>query len=453
MSTRRLGAAPPVAAVLAFGLFAASFLQRFDGLAVPAYDTAFFEQVAWNVAHGNGWTSGFYPEHFLGLHFEPLLAGPALAQLVSPDARGLSLIGLAGLNLSAPAAYAFAQELLVGLNGGRLVAAALAAPLPIWPPMQEAARAGFHTEYLALPLLFLCGWAGLRRRWWLCSATALAALCAKEDQAYAVAVIGLVIAVAGKSRRAGVALSLLALTWGAIVTLAVMPQLRGAAENEIAAYYAWLGQADAGALAHALAAPAGWLAALAMLACAAGLPLLKAGWLALALPPLTADLLSRHVPQADLHLQYGLPLVLPVFLAAVLGARALLPRLAAAGPLLPLLALPPLLIGLLTGPLLGARVEAPASALAQLRACTVRLPAEAAVSADDYAAAALAARPVLRPLTYARPGDYVLVDGWERPPAHINAGARRDLLAALPAQGRARLCDDGRFQLWGPAGG
>src|SRR5205807_1432642 len=83
-----------------------------------------------------------------------------------------------------------------------------------------------------------------------------------------------------------------------------------------------------------------WLAALAMVGCAGALPLLRPAWLALALPPLLADLLSAHGPQPFLHLQYGLPLVVPMLAAAAIAARAWAP---AAARLVPALALAPIL--------------------------------------------------------------------------------------------------------------
>src|SRR5499427_3800039 len=322
----RPAAAPLVAAALAFGLVAWTLLQRTAALQVPAYDTAFFEQLVWNFGHGRGFSSGFTAGDFLGLHFSPLLALPAAFELAWPDARLLALLNAAALALSAPAAFLFLSALLDGRPGAGVTAAALAAPLPFWLALQQAARAGFHTEALALPLVLIAAWAGLRGRRPVCWACAALALCAKEDQAYAVAVIGLLLAVHGPSRRQGVALGLVGLAWGGLLELVVMPALRGSVPSDVEPYYAWLHHASVAQLAAAAAAPAGWLALAAMVAGVAGLPVLRPGWLALALPPLLGDLLSAHVPQPELHLQYALPLVVPVLVAAGLGARDLLAR-------------------------------------------------------------------------------------------------------------------------------
>jgi hypothetical protein len=446
----RPAAAPWAAAALGFGLVAWVLLARSAALRLQAYDTAFFEQLVWNLGHGRGLASGFFAGGFLGVHFEPLLALPAVLELAWPDARLLAILHAAALGLSAPAGFLFLRALLRPRPGADVAAAALAAPLPFWPALQEAARAGFHTEALALPLVLVAAWAGLRGRPILCWACALIALGAKEDQAYAVAVVGLLLAVHGPSRWQGAVLGAVAVVWGAALELVVMPGLRGPTPSDLTPYYAWLHHATPAQVAAAAAAPAGWLALAVMVACLAGLPLLRPAWLALALPPLLGDLLSAHLPQPELRLQYALPLVVPLLVAGGLGARRLLerplPGLALAG-----LAVPAILLGAVLGPLVE-RWPADPPALPRLLACTARLPANAPVAADDAVAASLAARPVERPLTWAGAGDWVVVDRMDSEPAYVNGPARAALLAALPSSGRRLYCDDGRFQLWGPAG-
>src|SRR5437660_3348827 len=220
-------AVPLLAGLLAFAAIAWTLLQRSAGLLLPAYDTAFFEQVVWNLGHGGGFTSGYFGANFLGLHFSPLLVLPAAIELAWPDARVLSLLHAAALGLSAPAAYLLLRGRLGGRPGASVAAAALAAVVPLWQVVQQAATAGFHTEALALPLVLAAGWAGLRGRDVLCWTCALAALCAREDQAYAVAVIGLLLVFHGPARSRGVLLIVVAVAWAAAVELAVMPALRG----------------------------------------------------------------------------------------------------------------------------------------------------------------------------------------------------------------------------------
>src|SRR5258708_1357222 len=118
-----------------------------DGRLLPAYGTAFFQQVVWTRGPGGGFASGFFPASLLGLHMEPLLVVPALLERAWPDARLLGVLDAVALGAAAPAAYLFLDALL-GRPGGWL-AAALAAPVPLWAETQWAAWAGFHTEALA----------------------------------------------------------------------------------------------------------------------------------------------------------------------------------------------------------------------------------------------------------------------------------------------------------------
>ena len=480
----RPGVLPLAAAIAAAALYGWTLLSRADALLLPAYDTAFFQQVVWNIGHGGGFSSSFFPANFLGLHFEPLLAMPALLERLWPDARLLSLLNALALGASAPAAYLFLDALTLprpvggvpgeaggggppprpvgGVPGeaggggpssrGRgWLAAALAAPLPFWAALQQAARAGFHAEVLALPLVLLAGWAGLRGRWVVCWALAIAALLAKEDQGYAVAVVGALLFFHGQSRLLAAGLAGVAVSWGIAIEYAVMPALRGGVVSQVDSYYHWLHTASPGQMALALANPAGWLAFGGMVACLAGLPLLRPGWLTLALPPLAADLLSAHAPQPELRLQYALPLVVPLLVAAGLGARRLperLPAVSIAG-----MSVPALVLGAVIWPIPGLDAMHPAPGLARLHACTSLLPATAPTAADDSTAAALASRPVLRLLPDARPGDFAVVDRSGRLPDYISRPVRNRVLADLPRQGRRLLCDDGRFQLWSPAGG
>ncbi|HXM54283.1 MAG TPA: DUF2079 domain-containing protein, partial [Candidatus Dormibacteraeota bacterium] len=319
----------PPAVAIAAGIAAAAWygfvlVRRAGMLLARAYDQGFFQAVVWNVAHGHGFTAGFWPRSFLGLHFSPLLGVPAGLELLWPDARALSLLHALALGAAAPAAYLLLTAMLPARSESRIVAAALAAPLPAWLLVQQAAAADFHPEAIALPLLLLAGWAGLTGRTALLFGLAVAALAAREDQAYGALLLGVVLVAAGRV-RAGAGLAALAAGWAMVVTAVVMPWLRGPVPSQVD-YYAWLHGAGAGDVLAALLRPAGWLQVAAAIAGTAGLPLLRPLWLLAALPPIALDLLSSHDPQPTLGFQYGLPLVLPVLVAAAFGARAAIER-------------------------------------------------------------------------------------------------------------------------------
>jgi uncharacterized membrane protein len=436
-------AAVGVGAVAAAAWYGSLLLARDAGLATFGYDQAFFQQLVWNLDHGHWFVSSFSPGSFLALHFEPLLALPALVELVWPDPRALSLLAAVSVAGLGPAAFLF----LRALTGRPGLAAALAAPLPLWPALQEAARAGFHPETMGVGLALVAGWAALRGRPLLCWCLAFLALGAKEDQAWNVLVIGLAVASQPATRRVGLRLAGLSIVWGLMITGVVMPILRAGQHLDTDSYYGWLVGSSPGAILDALTVSGGWLAVVVMVACAGGLPLLRPAWLALAAPPLLADLLSAHDPQSLLHLQYALPLVVPVLVAAAMAARNV-----HVGRLLPVLALPPAILALALGslpPSHGANHEPfqRPPALARLEVCVRGLASDAPIAADDPLLATLSSRQNIRELTAGKPNDYLVIDREARLPGYVVLADRNRVLSEL---NRLVLCDDGRFLVLGP---
>ena len=222
---------------------------------------------------------------------------------------------------------------------------------------------------------------------------------------------------------------------------------RNGIPSDVSSYYSWLARATPAEVARALVHPGGWLAFAGLVLGMSGLPLLRPRWLLPAFPPFLADLLSAHSTQPDLRLHYGLLLVLPIFVAGLMGAR----RLAVSSRLpAPAFALPALLVAVISTPFV-IPVEKPA--LIRLLTCTRQLPQAAAVAADDPVSAPLAARHLLAPTAAALPADYVVVDRVGHEPSYVDRAGRARTIAGLPSGGRRLLCDDGRFQLWSPIGG
>ena len=439
----------PLLLVLATAALAATWygqllVGRDEGLATLGYDSAFFQQLVWSVGHGRGFSSTFTEGSFLGLHFEPLLALPAALELAWPDPRLLSVLAALSIAAIAVAAFLFLNDLC----GRPWLSATIAAAVPFWPALQEAARAGFHPETIGLALALLAGWAALRGRGWLVVAFAAAALGAKEDQAWNLVVIGIALATRPATRSGGLRLVAAALVAGTLITAVVMPLVRAGHHVDTDKYYSWLGTASPASIAHALTQPKGWFGVLLLFLSVGGIPVLRPAWLALIIPPLFGDLLSSHLPQPYLHLQYALPLVVPMLVAAGMAARSL----KVPPHLLPGLAVPVAAIALLFGslpPALAANAEPfrQRPAWEGLEVCTRQVPSRAPVAADDGLLIWLASRPTVRELSLADPGDYLVIDRAAQVPGYVDH-ARRE--AALRFVDRAILCDDGRFLLVGP---
>jgi uncharacterized membrane protein len=472
---------------------AALLVNRTAGLSAPPYDLAFFQQVVWNVADRGQWISSFHQGTFLGLHFSPILVIPAaIERLVGPDVRVLNLVHALAVAALIPATFLFLRALLRPSRFGPALAAVLAIGIPVWGTMQDVIRSDFHPETAGIGLALLAGWAGLTKRHRTMWALALVALASREDVSYAVAVIGLAVAVRGRgsTRRQGRFLALVAAAWAFAVFVLVMPAIRAGAPTDTSAYYAWLGgglavlrapfDQTAAVVAHIVRATP-WLAAAGMVVALLGLPLVRPRWLLLALPPMAAALLSTNDFQADLRLQYGLILVVPLLVAAGFGGRRALAiaerrlrrrrQRGAAGrragespvrrlaPVTAVVLILPAAVGAwLQGSLPPFDQSDPAFAarparLDRLKLAAAVVPPDAILAADEGLVAPLAARSDIRRLTAGSvpPADsYVVMDRTAWAPTGQIRRRHDDFLAVLLAGDRALLADDGEFIVWGP---
>jgi uncharacterized membrane protein len=474
---------PAAALVLAAATGAAAWylallLGRLDGAASHGYDLAFFQQLVWNLANGNGLVSSFEPGNFLGLHFSPLLIFPAAIEAVSPDVRVLTTLHVMGLAAMGPAAYVFVSQILRPARAARIVAAALTAPIPFWALTQRAAVADFHTEAIAIPLAMLSGWAGLSARMGWMWLLAVAALLAKEDQAWSVAVVGLVVGLRARAgapriRRHAAALVGVSLVYAILIVAIVMPAIRAATDGTtlIGDYYGWLpdavragGPVAAGeAIVRTIARPDGWARAGGAVLSGAALGLLRPHWLLVLVPPVLLNLLSVHEPQPALGLHYGLSLVVPTVVVTAIGARRLLaiavPRRSRLGVSrwAWLLAAPAVVVAVVQSPLPPALIPGGPfmrpPAREQVAEAAAVIPAAAPVAADDGLAALVANRRSLTLLGTPIPSTaYVIADRLPSIPGYVDR-ERREASLQVIARERPLLYDDGRFRVWGPLDG
>lgn len=493
------------AGLAAAGWVAALLVGRVDGLSAPPYDLAFFQQVIWNVGQSGEWVSSFHEGSFLGLHFSPILVVPALVErLVWADVRVLSLFHAAAVGALVPSAFLFLRAVLRPSRIAGALAAALAIGIPIWGALQSVIRSDFHPETVGVGLALLAGWAGLTGRPRAMWAFAIVALATREDLAYAVGVIGLVVAARGRGglRLHGRILALVAASWAVIVFGFLMPWIRDGAVSDTGHYYAWLG-GGFGVLAApftltdrvvaALTRPEPWFVVAGMLILLLGLPLVRPRWGVLILPPLVALLLSSHWWQANVTLQYSLILVVPLLVSAGLGGRRVIvaaTRLrrrwrhrsidlparsvmrsgstaatgrpsALGGALLVAAALPSVAGAWIQGSLPPFDHTDPAfivrpATIDRLARATSGIPEAAVLVADEGLVAPLAGRVVIRSLVASAipPRDaFVLVDrdAWSSGPGAAQRRGR--ILDMLKSSVRPILVDDGRFVLWGPQPG
>ncbi|MEO7664085.1 MAG: DUF2079 domain-containing protein, partial [Candidatus Limnocylindrales bacterium] len=395
-----------------------------------------------------------------------------------------------------PAAFLFLRAVLRPSRHAGLVAVGLAICIPAWGAMQSVIRSDFHPELAGVVLALLAGWAGLTGRLKMMWLFAILALLTREDVAYAVWTIGLVIAVRGRGRAGtqGRYLSILATIWAIVVFGALMPWIRAGIDSDTAVYYAWLGRGlevvaapftKTGLVVAAIARPAPWLVLFGMIAALAGLPLLRPRWLLLSLPPFLAVLLSSHYWQANLALQYPLILLVPLIVAAGMGGRRALgiacrirrrrgsrrsvtmgggsPSMGrrplapvAAVAMLILTALPALADAWVQGSVPPFNAGGPAfvprpASIGRLLRVAALVPGPALLTADEGLVAPLAGRSKITQLSEPPPSDaYVVIDrqAWERTGAAADIHART--IRAMAGSSRSIVADDGRFVIWGP---
>lgn len=490
-----------IAGTIAAGWATSLLLGRANGLAAPPYDLAFFQQIIWNVGTSGLWISTFHEGSFLGLHFSPILVVPAVVErLFGVDVRVLNVVHALALAALVPATFLFLRAILRPSRAAAMVAAGLAIGIPVWGTMQDVIRSDFHPETVGVGLALVAGWAGLTRRPWTMWIAAILALLTREDVSYAVVVIGLVVAVRGdrELRRHGRLLALVGAVWAVVVFGILMPAIRAGVATDTDSYYAWLGgglgvllapiNQTAAVVAH-LTRPTPWLAVAGTIIALLGLPLLRPRWLVLAVPPFMAVLLSDNSFQANLRLQYGLILVVPLIVAAGFGGRralALMERRwrrsivrcrsgdqasvrrspiwtgASASLALTLaLAAPAAFGGFIQGSLPPFDDGDPAFATRppgfdRLVQVAGVIPALGVVAADEGLIAALASRPEVRRLlaSSVAPTDaFVVIDRLAWLPTAQMAANHHTILEHLATGSRPVLADDGRFVIWGPEPG
>jgi len=459
-------AVPLLAGAIAFAWILHAELQRLYGLTGSAWDFAYDQQVIWNISQGQGFYSSFARANFLGIHFELIFVVLAAVEKLWPSPAVLLIFSSAGIAATAPAAYLFFRAILPADRAETpWLAVALSVPIPFWAAVQEAARDFFHPENMALAFALLAAWAGIRGHrvamWCLCLLT----LSCKEDQVYTIGVVALLLRVYGapQVKKHWRFILYMAGGWFLIGTGIVQQHFRNGGYTDFV-YYRWLVGLDPTlpfsplTVLEALFRPYAVLVVAAIIAGTCLMPLFAPRWLLLAVPPYLANVLSGHTPQNILHLHYVLLLLFPMIVACAVGAAKYLET----HSLKPAKALAAMLPALILGFAMGrfppalesdASLYAHPDTVAQLRAATRIIPADAPVDADDGLTVWLANRHTINDFPDRLSDDaYVVIDRDAYLSGPTSPTTRRKYLEALPNSGRRVLYDDGRFVVWSPVG-
>lgn len=205
---------------MVFGaLYAALSLVRYHRFELASWDNAIFEQAIRGYAHLGAPVVDIKGPGFnlLGDHFSPVLVLVAPFYRVFPAAQTVLVAQVVLLALSVAVVCRVGIRHL-GRNRGTVIAIAYGLSFGI----QSAVQADFHEVAFAAPLLALAGAAYVDRDWRRVMWWTLPLLLVKEDMGVTVAVIGVVLWLAGERRR-GTAIAAAGVVGMALVLLVVIP--------------------------------------------------------------------------------------------------------------------------------------------------------------------------------------------------------------------------------------
>jgi uncharacterized membrane protein len=296
-------------AVLCGGAYTTLAMVRFERFEPTSYDNAIFEQAVRGYAHlqapivpikGPGF-------NLLGDHFSPIIALAAPVYRVFPGAQTLMVIQAVLIAVSVYVVSSLGLRRLGWWAGGGI---ALAYGLSFG--LQSAVGSNFHEVAFGAPLLALAGAAYVERRHRHVVAWSLPLLLVKEDLGLTVALIGLVLWLAGERRRG----TLLAVAGGIgflLVVLVVIP-----AFNPEGAYaYTGTVGGDRGLIATVLDDSGRKLLTVVMTFAAGGLAALASPWSLLVLPTFAWRFAGDNPYYWGTDFHYSILLMVIVAVAAI----------------------------------------------------------------------------------------------------------------------------------------
>ena len=315
------------------GAFLPMTLLRHESFFTARFDLGNMTQAVWSVAHGGLFRvtdpAGVEVSR-LGSHVDPILGLLAPLWRVWPDPRMLIVVQALAVASAAIPAFLLARR---WLSDDRL-AVAFAAVTLLYPAIQWATIFDFHPVALAVPLILWCVWAADTRHDVVLAVCAVLALATKEHVGFALAILGIWMAVSLGRRRAGAILAAGSLAWTVVAVWIVIPHFnQGAGSLLVAERYGSLGDGPGDVIVAVFTRPwdvaqiiatadrGSYLLALflPLLLLSLRAPLLAAG----ALPDLALNLLSSRPEQHQITYHYG-AIIAPFLIAAAIRGLALL---------------------------------------------------------------------------------------------------------------------------------
>lgn len=392
-----------MAATVGYALaFSFITITRHWNLQTHALDLGYYVQVVWSMATGRGPRVSLPEMHAWGDHLSPILWALVPAFWVAPGPVTLLVAQSIVLALGAPAVYLLARR---RLEDERL-AALFAVLYLVNPSLQGMNVRDFHAAALAVPLLLWVFVAADAGRPLLFVGALVLTLATREDAALAVIGVGLWLALGRRQWLAGAVTAVVALGVLWVDTRWIIPAFRGEPYSHLGRWAAFgrslpeillgLGLHPLRVLAH-VATPDRLVYVLAMLAPLGFLSLGGPAALAGAVPTLALNLLS-HDPVLFHHRTPYQSFVLPfLVLAAIAGLARLRARRrpAAAKAALALAVVATLVLSSRMVNQFALYRWFPDASDRAAHRVLARVPAEAAVSAQDPYVPHLSLRPLV----------------------------------------------------------
>lgn len=294
--------------VLAAAGYSTVTLVRFATWVPVSYDNAIFEQAIKGYAalgapivdvKGPGF-------NILGDHFSPIYVLVAPFYRVFPSAQTVLLAQVFLIAVSVAVVTHLALRVL-GTGPGAVVGVLYAVSFGL----QSAVTADFHEVAFAAPLLALAGAAYVDRRWRAVVAWSVPLVLVKEDLGLTVAVVGVVLYLAGQ-RRLGQWVAVGGVLATAVTVLVVIP----AFATDGYAYASSLG-GDRGVVATFTDDPGRKIATAVVTVAITGFAAMFSPWALLALPTFAWRFAGDNSSYWGLDFHYSLVLMPIVFVAAI----------------------------------------------------------------------------------------------------------------------------------------
>jgi uncharacterized membrane protein len=307
-------------------------ILRYQRLNATAYDLAIQSQVIWNTGHGRFFASTLEVNNYLGDHVQPILLLLAPFYRLWPRPELLLIIQAFALSVGAIPVYRLAGRHL----GNKRLALLFGLIFLLYPNLGFMNRFDFHLVTFSIPFLLFAFNAWDESRLATANLFLLLALFSKEEIGLTIFALGLYALLVRKQIKVGALWAGVGLGWSLLALFVIIPAFRGA-DSDTLARYAWLGDGPVAQLRTLLFQPAVvWQHLseplrgqflLRLLLPLGYLSLLAPAVLLIGLPALAYNLLSAVPSQSSIYFHYLAPFIPFAFIAAMLGAAWLGPRI------------------------------------------------------------------------------------------------------------------------------